>query len=110
MLPIQVWLGTIWPLACETTAACIVDRSLLASVSYYETMRRVTTASKHRDRDSKDHVQAVQRACRILQAFSAEGEVLRVRDLVIRTGLHKATASRLLRTLEAERLRRAIRR
>ncbi len=54
------------------------------------------------DRTSKDHVQAVQRACRILQAFHAEGEVLRVRDLVLRTGLHKATDSRLLRTLEAE--------
>lgn len=58
--------------------------------------------AKHQDNESKDHVQSVQRACRILQAFNDEAEVLRVRDLVIRTGLHKATASRLLRTLVTE--------
>ncbi|MDQ2925127.1 MAG: substrate-binding domain-containing protein, partial [Acidobacteriota bacterium] len=51
-----------------------------------------------------DLVQSVQRACQLLQAFRSEGEVLRLRDLVIRTSLHKATASRLLRTLETEGL------
>ena len=51
---------------------------------------------------SKDLVQSVQRACRLLRAFRTEGEVLRLRDLVLRTSLHKATASRLLRTLEQE--------
>jgi ribose transport system substrate-binding protein len=55
-------------------------------------------------RPSTDLVQSVQRACHILQAFRTEGEVLRLRELVIRTSLHKATASRLLRTLESEGL------
>ena len=53
---------------------------------------------------SPDLVQSVQRACRLLQAFQHEGEVLRLRELVTRTTLHKATASRLLRTLENEGL------
>lgn len=51
-----------------------------------------------------DLVQSVQRACRILQAFRSDGEVLRLRDLTARTSLHKATASRILRTLESEGL------
>jgi ribose transport system substrate-binding protein len=61
----------------------------------------VATAAR---RESSDLVQSVQRACRLLQAFRSENEVLRVRELVLRTGLHKATASRLLRTLEKEGL------
>lgn len=52
----------------------------------------------------KDHVEAVLRACELLQAFpdsgSEAGDILRVQDLADRTGLHKATASRLLQTLE----------
>lgn len=48
----------------------------------------------------KDHVEAVLRACELLQAFPEAGEILRVQDLADRTGLHKATASRLLQTLE----------
>ncbi len=55
-------------------------------------------------RESGDLVQAVQRACRLLQAFQSDGEALRVRELASRTGLHKATVSRLLRTLEKEGL------
>ncbi len=51
-----------------------------------------------------DLVQSVQRACQLLQAFRHEGEVLRLRDLTARTSLHKATASRLVRTLEHEGL------
>lgn len=54
--------------------------------------------------ESADLVQSVQRACRLLHAFEGDSEVLRVRELVARTGLHKATASRLLRTLESEGL------
>ncbi len=42
----------------------------------------------------------VQRACRLLQAFTSDGELLRLKDLVSRTGLNKATAFRLLRSLE----------
>lgn len=54
--------------------------------------------------ESSDLVQSVQRACRLLQAFHNENEVLRLRELVSRTGLHKATASRLVRTLVCEGL------
>jgi ribose transport system substrate-binding protein len=53
---------------------------------------------------SGDAVQAVQRACQLLRAFRQDGELLRLRDLIERTGLHKATASRLLRTLEGQGL------
>lgn len=45
-------------------------------------------------------VEAVARACDLLLAFNHEGEVLRLRDLVSRTGLNPATALRLLSTLE----------
>jgi ribose transport system substrate-binding protein len=51
-------------------------------------------------RKSSDLVQSVLRSCQLLQAFRQDGEVLRLRDLVTRTSLHKATASRLMRTLE----------
>jgi len=54
--------------------------------------------------ESTDLVQSVQRACQLLQAFRHEGEVLRLRELASRTSLHKATASRLVRTLEHEGL------
>lgn len=49
-------------------------------------------------------MKAVQRACHLLKAFQEAGEIVRLRDLVARTSLHKATASRLLRTLEREGL------
>ena len=42
---------------------------------------------------------SVLRACDILRSFKARGEILRVRDVVRRTGLHKATVSRLLTLL-----------
>jgi ribose transport system substrate-binding protein len=45
-------------------------------------------------------VEAVLRACDLLEAFRTEGELLGLRDLVARTGLGKTTAFRLLRTLE----------
>jgi ribose transport system substrate-binding protein len=57
-----------------------------------------------KNQGSSDLVQSVQRACQLLQAFRHEGEVLRIRELVARTSLHKATASRLVRTLEHEGL------
>ncbi len=46
-------------------------------------------------------IEPILRAADILRAFGAEGAVLRVRDVVDRTGLHKATASRLLQSLAA---------
>jgi ribose transport system substrate-binding protein len=49
-----------------------------------------------------DSVLAVRRACQLLRAFRREGETLRLRDLAERTSMHKATASRLIRTLESE--------
>jgi ribose transport system substrate-binding protein len=45
-------------------------------------------------------VETVQRACDLLEAFRFDGEQLRLRDLVSRTGLNKATAFRILSTLE----------
>ncbi len=50
---------------------------------------------EHDDPDSGPLI----RACQILRCFQSEGEVLRVRDIVRRTGLHKATVSRLLAKL-----------
>src|SRR5262249_42674197 len=51
---------------------------------------------------SRRPVEAVVRACSLLQAFQFEGELLRLRDLVSRTGLSKATAFRILDTLAEE--------
>jgi ribose transport system substrate-binding protein len=45
-------------------------------------------------------VEAVLRACDLLEAFQFEGEPLRLRELVSRTGMNKTTAYRLLSTLE----------
>lgn len=46
-------------------------------------------------------VEAILRACEVLRAFRFEGEVLHLRDVVERTGLHKATAFRTLHSLAA---------
>lgn len=48
-----------------------------------------------------NQVRSVVRACDILKAFRGENEPLRIGELVERTGLHKATVSRLVGTLEA---------
>jgi len=45
-------------------------------------------------------VEAVLRACDVLEAFQFDGELLRLRELVVRTGINKTTAFRLLTTLE----------
>jgi ribose transport system substrate-binding protein len=45
-------------------------------------------------------VEAVLRACDLLEAFQTEGELVRLRELVARTGMNKTTAFRLLTTLE----------
>ena len=50
--------------------------------------------------DPSSSVQAVLRACSILRAFRYNSELLRLRDLVERTGLSKTTVYRLLQTLE----------
>ncbi len=44
-------------------------------------------------------VEAVQRACDIIQAFESGEELLRLRDLAARTGMNKTTAFRTLATL-----------
>jgi ribose transport system substrate-binding protein len=51
-------------------------------------------------RSTSYFVQSVVRAFDLLRAPRFEGEVLRLRDLVARTGLHKTTVFRLLQTLE----------
>lgn len=48
-----------------------------------------------------EQVAAVMRACSILRAFGQEGETLRLRDLVERTGLSKVTVHRIAGTLAA---------
>jgi ribose transport system substrate-binding protein len=45
-------------------------------------------------------VESVMRACDLLDAFQSADEVLRLRDLVARTGMSHSTAFRLLYTLE----------
>ncbi len=51
-------------------------------------------------RQPPDLVQAVVRACELLKLFQDDRQVLRSVELARKAGLHKATASRLLRTLE----------
>jgi len=50
----------------------------------------------HMARQLKAETNSVLRACEVLRSFQSRGEALRVRDIVRRTGLHKATVSRLL--------------
>jgi ribose transport system substrate-binding protein len=45
-------------------------------------------------------VEAVLRACELLRSFRSDGELLRLRDIVQRTGLPKSTTHRILRTLQ----------
>ena len=58
-------------------------------------------------KDSPDHpendpylLETVLRGCDLLKVFRSEGEVLRLKDLVERTGLHKSVVFRLAHTLE----------
>jgi ribose transport system substrate-binding protein len=44
-------------------------------------------------------IDSVIRACDILRSFRFQGEVVQLRDLVARTGLHKATAYRTIQSL-----------
>src|SRR5579864_5795296 len=50
-------------------------------------------------RDNRYVIQAVVHAAEVLAAFHSEGEVLRLRDVVARTGYNKGTCFRLLYTL-----------
>jgi IclR helix-turn-helix domain len=45
--------------------------------------------------------QSVVRACSLLKVFRYEGELLQLRDFVVRTSYHKTTVHRLLQSLEA---------
>lgn len=51
-------------------------------------------------RERRRTIEPILRAAEILRAFGSDGATLRVRDLVDRTGLHKATVSRLAQSLE----------
>src|ERR1700736_783714 len=44
-------------------------------------------------------IDSILRACEILKSFRSEGEVIQLRELVARTGLHKATAYRTIQSL-----------
>jgi ribose transport system substrate-binding protein len=46
-------------------------------------------------------VDAILRACEVIKAFRFESEALHLKDIVARTGLHKATAFRTVRSLVA---------
>lgn len=50
--------------------------------------------------ESKYLLESVLRACDVLQAFRFEGEALRLRDIVSRTGINKTTTFRIIRSLE----------
>src|SRR5208283_3069241 len=56
--------------------------------------------SSHKNRRTYT-VEAVSRACKILQAFRHESETLRLRDLVARCNLNKTTVFRILCTMES---------
>jgi ribose transport system substrate-binding protein len=61
--------------------------------------------SQHSGRISPEYSnESVRRACDVLTAFQFEGEVLRLRDIVARTGLSKPTAFRILATLASRGL------
>lgn len=62
--------------------------------------KRASAGSGGESAKKPEIVQAVLRACRVMNAFRHEGELLRLRDLVARTSENKATVLRLLRTLE----------
>ncbi len=49
-------------------------------------------------------VESISRACDVLEAFRDDGESLRLSDIALRTGLSKATAFRILFTLERREL------
>jgi ribose transport system substrate-binding protein len=55
-------------------------------------------------------IEAVRRACELLKAFESDEEVLRLRDLVARTGINTTTAFRLLHTLEQQGFLERVRR
>lgn len=59
--------------------------------------RRVESDLKDR---TEVTVEAVSRACRLIEAFRFEGEQLSLTELVARSGLSKTTTFRILRTLE----------
>ncbi len=67
------------------------------------------TATKFQAEDIYQ-IEAVRRACELLKAFAAETEVLRLRDLVNRTGINTTTAFRLIHTLEQQGFIEKIRR
>lgn len=52
------------------------------------------------DKPSRYIVEAVARACDVLEAFRSDGEILRLCDIAERTGLSMSTAFRILYTLE----------
>lgn len=74
--------------------------SLLSKTAPLRAASDVPDHSGSSPRRPPDLVQAVVRACDLLKVFQDDKEALRLSELARKTSLHKATASRLLRTLE----------
>jgi hypothetical protein len=82
-------------------------RSSLAGGTLIDNLRRQDYSFHQVKRGSDSHagnddylIEAVIRACDLLAAFRHQGEVLRLRELVSRTGLSYTTAFRILYTLQ----------
>ncbi len=82
----------------DHTAPWILTRCTPLRVSFPE-MARSPSDKQLRPARGTYTVEAVRRACDVLRAFRFDGELLRLRDVVARTGLHKATAYRTLLSL-----------
>src|ERR1700759_120525 len=68
-------------------------------------MKRASTEMEGQQENKRSYtIQAVVRAAAILNAFASTSEVLELRVVAGRVGLHKATTFRLLETLVETRL------
>jgi ribose transport system substrate-binding protein len=68
----------------------------------FRNMKRRMPPGTGNEAERQEGVLSVARACTILQAFRSADEVLELRHVAERTGIHKVTALRLLRTLVAK--------
>ncbi|WP_125483800.1 substrate-binding domain-containing protein [Edaphobacter aggregans] len=91
-----------------------IDYLKLLFVSLIETNKKIERSNRNKlsidgalvktSRDLKSgppkETESVAKACQILAALEAEEKPLRLRDVVERTGIHRATAFRILATLQ----------
>lgn len=76
-----------------------IHNSCLWMNSVYYSSSRIMRRMPPRQANST--LEPVLRACRLLQSFQDRDDILRVNELTKRTGLHKATVSRLLLALQS---------